>query len=315
MKKLSFVIPCYGSELTIEGVVREIEETVSLLPDFDHEIICVNDCSPDGVWEVLRNLAALHPQLTAVDLTRNMGKHSAVMAGYSLVSGDVVVNLDDDGQCPVPELPRLLAKLDEGCDIAMARYTNKNEAAVKMFGSRVNALMSRFLLGRPKELAIENFSAVRRIIVDEVARYRNPYPNLEGLFLRSTSRIANVDMRQRERAAGQGNFTFLKSLKLWLDGFTAFSVRPLRVSTVAGMVLAFAGFLFALLLVIRKLFFEPDMALGYPSLMAVILFIGGMLMMMLGLLGEYVGRIYISLNNSPQYVIRSVVRGPGPDGP
>jgi undecaprenyl-phosphate 4-deoxy-4-formamido-L-arabinose transferase len=127
-------------------------------------------------------------------------------------------------------------------------------------------------------------------------------------MLRTTRNIAQVPMDERERAAGQGGFTFMKSLKLWLNGFTAFSVKPLRISTVAGVLLAFAGFIYGLWLIVKKLFVSPDLAMGYPSTMAVILFIGGMVMVMLGMLGEYVGRIYININSSPQYVIREIIR-------
>jgi undecaprenyl-phosphate 4-deoxy-4-formamido-L-arabinose transferase len=244
-----------------------------------------------------------------------MGKHSAVMAGYSLVTGDIVINLDDDGQCPMDRLWDLLAPLDDGYDIVMAKYPVKKQSLFKNFGSSVNALMSRLLLNRPKDLAVENFSAVKRIIIDEVVKYRNPYPYLEGLFLRSTGKIANVAMNERGRMAGSGNFTLIKSVKLWLNGFTAFSVKPLRVSSVIGFFVAVAGFSFGASIVIRKLFFFPDMALGYSSTMAVLLFIGGMIMMMLGMVGEYVGRIYISINNSPQYVIREIVRRCAKRGP
>jgi undecaprenyl-phosphate 4-deoxy-4-formamido-L-arabinose transferase len=308
MPKLSFVIPCYGSELTIESVLVEINGVMAQKPRYTYEIICVNDCSPDKVLERLKEAAAGHRNLTIIDLAKNMGKHAAVMAGYSEVTGDYAVNLDDDGQCPVEKLWDLLAALEKGNDIALAKYPVKKQSVFKNFGSGVNALMSRALLNRPKELQFSNFSVVKRFIVDEVLQYHNPYPYLEGLFLRSTGKIVNIDMEERERIAGAGNFTFRKSLSLWLNGFTAFSVKPLRIATVSGFVCAVIGFLYALSIVIRKLFINPEMAMGYSSTMAVLLLIGGMLMLMLGLVGEYIGRIYISINNSPQYVVRDVIR-------
>jgi undecaprenyl-phosphate 4-deoxy-4-formamido-L-arabinose transferase len=307
--KLSFVIPCYGSEETIEFVISEIDITMSKKPGYEYEIICINDCSPDNVFTVLKNIVSTNPHVLVADLTRNMGKHSAVMAGYSLASGDIIVNLDDDGQCPMPYLWELLEPLNNGYDISMAKYPVKKQSGFKNFGSSINAKMSRYLLGRPKNLSIENFCATKRFIIDEVLKYHNPYPYLEGLFIRTTNRIANVEMEQRERVAGTGNYTFFKSIQLWLNGFTAFSVKPLRIASVIGAVTAITGFIAGIAIIVRRLFFFPDMQMGYPSLMATLLFIGGVIMAMLGMLGEYVGRIYISINNSPQYVIREIVKG------
>ncbi|MDR1603974.1 MAG: glycosyltransferase [Gracilibacteraceae bacterium] len=309
MPKLSFVIPCYGSELTIERVIAEIGLVATQKPEYDYEIICVNDSSPDNVLPLLRRLAASDPRLTVVDLSRNMGKHSAVMAGYSLATGDIIINLDDDGQSPMPHLWELLLPLSEGYDISMAKYPRKMQSRFKNFASRINAEMAHLLLGKPRSLAFENFSAVKRFVIDEVLKYQNPYPYLDGLYLRSTGKIANVVMEQRERSDGRGGFTFLKSLKLWLNGFTAFSVKPLRISTFLGAAVALAGFIYGLWIIIRKLFLVPEMSTGYPSIMSALLFIGGMIMMMLGMLGEYVGRIYISINKSPQYVIREIIHG------
>jgi len=308
--KLSFVIPCYGSEDAIAFVISEIDEVMAERPEFEYEIICVNDCSPDNVYDVLKSLANANPRIIFADLTRNMGKHAAVMAGYSLATGDIIVNLDDDGQCPIPSLWKLLEPLDNGYDISMAKYYVKKQSSFKNFGSRINAAMSRYLLGKPKNLSMENFSAIKKFIIDEILKYKNSYPYLEGLYIRTTSKIANVEMEQRERVAGRGNFTFGRSLKLWLNGFTAFSVIPLRIASFFGAFVAAAGFLLGLFIIIRRLFFFPGMQMGWPSTFVLILFIGGVLMLMLGMLGEYIGRIYISINNSPQYVIREIINAP-----
>ena len=305
---ISFVIPCYGSENTIEFVIEEIDAVMSHKPNHDYEIICVNDCSPDNVWDVLKKIIISNHRVVIADLTRNMGKHAAVMAGYSLVSGDIVVNLDDDGQCPMPNLWALLDPLSNGYDISIAKYTVKKQSWLKSFGSKINDKMAHYLLGRPNDMSVENFSAIKRFAIEEIKKYNNPYTYLEGLFHRTTSRIINVEMEQRERFSGKGNFTFSKSIKLWFNGFTAFSVKPLQIASVFGLIIALIGFISGVLIIIRKMFFIPNMQMGYPSLIVTLLFIGGILMIMLGLLGEYVGRIYISINNSPQYVIRETMR-------
>lgn len=305
-KKLSFVIPCYGSEQTITLVIDEIRQWVQQHSVYTYEIIAVNDCSPDKVYNVLVNLAKTIPELKLIELAMNCGKHAAVMAGYKYVTGDVVVNLDDDGQCPIDKLDLLLEALAADNDVVLARYPVKKQSSFKNFGSWINELMARWLIKQPKGLQISNFSVMRRLIVNEILRYKNPYPYLAGLFLRATSRIVNVEMEERERIAGSSGYNFRKSLSLWLNGFTAFSVKPLRLATIIGFLTSFTGFLFAIYVVLRKVLY-PEIAAGYSSLMAVQLFTGGVIMVCLGLIGEYVGRIYISINNSPQYVIRETV--------
>lgn len=306
MPKLSFVIPCYGSEQTIISVIREIDSVVSLRENYDYEIIAVNDCSPDKVYEVMKTEAQTNKRLKVINFTKNMGKHSAVMAGFSYVTGDYAVSIDDDGQCPLDGLWKLMDALTDDYDIAMAEYPVKKQSKFKNFGSSVNSLMSRILLKKPKEIHFSNFIILKRYIVDEILRYKNPYPYLEGLILRTTTSIASVEMEERDRFAGTGNFTLGKSLSLWINGFTAFSVKPLRIATILGFITAAIGFIYAIVIIILKLV-SDGRQIGYSSMMSALLFIGGMLMLMLGLIGEYIGRIYICINNSPQYVIRNTI--------
>ncbi|MGN1124124.1 MAG: glycosyltransferase [Eubacterium sp.] len=308
MKKISFVIPCYGSEKTIEFVVNEIVETVSQKKDeYDYEIIAIHDCSPDNVLSVLKRLAQDNKRLKIIDFAKNFGKHAGVLAGFNYASGDYIVGLDDDGQCPMDHLWELLAPLiNDESDYAMAKYSHVKQSAFKNFGSAVNSVMSKVLINKPKDLYFSNFYAMKSFVAKEMTKYNNPYPYLEGLTLRTTRSIITVPMEERERIEGQGNFTFRKSLSLWLNGFTAFSVKPLRIATVIGTLCAFFGFIFGLYVIIKKIV-NPDIAMGYSSTMAVILFIGGVIMLMLGMIGEYIGRIYISINNSPQYVVRDII--------
>ena len=306
MKKISFVIPCYGSEDTVADVISEINNKMKERQELEYEIITVNDCSPDNVISVLKNCAEKDSHLKVIDLAKNVGKHAADMAGMSVVTGDTLIFLDDDGQCPVDRLWDLIEPLNNGFDISIAKYPVKKQSAFKNFGSKVNSIMSRYLIGKPKSLYLSNFAAMKRFVADEMIKYNKPYPYFDGLMLRTTSRICNVDMEERERSAGVGHYTFIKSLKLWFNGFTAFSVKPLRVSTILGAMCAMIGFIFGIITIIRKIL-HPEILMGYSSLMAVLMFIGGVIMMMLGMIGEYVGRIYICINNSPQYVIRDTI--------
>ena len=300
---ISFVIPCYRSEKTVSSVIDEILHKMNERREKTFEIIAINDQSPDRVLDVLKEYAKKIPCIKVIDLAKNMGKHAALMAGYSFAVGDIVVNLDDDGQCPLNNLWELLQPLEQGYDVSFAAYPQKKESLFKRFGSRLNDLMARSLIGKPKGVQITNFSAMKRFVVNEILQYHNPYPYIDGLILRTTLKIANVTMEERNRESGTSGYTFRKSLALWINGFTAFSVKPLRLADMLGIFIAVIGFAFTLIIIIRKVI-DPTVAIGYSSTMAVILFIGGMIMLLLGVLGEYIGRIYISLNNSPQYVIR-----------
>lgn len=303
---ISFVVPCYYSELTIRNVIAEISQVMSERSYINYEIIAVNDSSPDNVLMVLRELAQGNDRIKVIDLAKNSGKHAAIMAGYSVIKGDIIINLDDDGQCPLDKLWDLIEPLNREYDIAIAKYPVKKQSAFKNFGSKINSIMARFLIGKPKDLYLSNFSAMKKFVVDEIIKYDKPYPYMDGLMIRTTSKICNVNMEERERSAGEGHYTFKKSLKLWLNGFTSFSVKPLRIATILGIAIAFVGFIFSLITIVRKIIY-PQILMGYSSLMAMLLFVSGMIMMMLGMIGEYIGRIYICINNSPQYVIRKTI--------
>ena len=305
MKQVSFVIPCYRSEQTLGNVINEIEETMKSMQDrFSYEIVLVNDCSPDNTLDVIKSLVESHDNITGIDFARNFGQHSALMAGLRETKGEYVVCLDDDGQTPANEVGKLLDALDEGADAVYARYAHKKHSAFRNFGTFMNEKMAQYLLGKPKELFVSSYFAVRRFVVDDMINYSNAYPYVIGLVLRTTKRIVNVDVNHRNREIGTSGYTFGKLLNLWINGFTAFSVKPLRVATAMGGTLAALGFIYGVYTIIKR-FVVPDVPMGFSSLMSAIVFIGGMMMLMLGLIGEYIGRMYISMNNSPQYVIRS----------
>lgn len=305
-KQISFVLPCYGSEKTISFVIDEIRQVIAQKQEYDYEIIAVNDCSPDNVWNVLLDIAGKDSKVRLLGLAKNMNRPGAVMAGLGRAGGDYVVVMDDDGQCPMDHFWELLEPLLGDYDVSMAAYPSRKQSLFKDFGTMVNMKMTEYILDRPKELQFTNFMVMRSYIAKEICKYTNPYPYMTGLLLRTTRRITCVPMEERARYSGSSNFTFTKMLNLWMNGLTAFSIKPLRLATVLGVVLAGCGFVYGLYTIIGRLL-QATIVPGYSSLMAVLLFIGGCLMLMLGLIGEYIGRIYISLNNSPQYVIRDEV--------
>lgn len=306
MEKLSFVIPCYGSETTIEIVVNEIRETLKQRLEYDYEIILVNDCSPDRVWPRIRALALADSHITGIDLAKNFGQHAALMAGYRHCTGDLIISLDDDGQTPACELFTLVDKMKEGWDVVYASYAHKMHSGFRNFGTWMNERMTESLIGKPKGLRVTSYFIMRRFIADEILRYENAYPYIEGLIFRATRNIANVPVTHHERMVGESGYTFSKLLALWFNGFTAFSVKPLRIATFCGSACACIGFLYGIYVVIRKLV-DSSIEMGWSSIIASIFFLGGLILIMLGMIGEYIGRIYISINNAPQYTIRQVV--------
>lgn len=305
--KISFVIPCYGSENTIKSVIDEIEVVMAKIKNYDYEIIAVNDCSPDGVWNELLTIAAKNKKVKLIHLAKNMSRHGALMAGFSRVSGEYIAVLDDDGQCPMDKFPEMLKKIEEGHDVVVAKYTEYKQKIWKSFGTLINRKMTESIMGKPKDICFSNFGIMRRYVVDEIVKYKNPYPYVTGLILRTTRDIVNVEMEERTRIAGGSNFTLKKCFDLWMNGFTAFSVKPLRISSILGVITAGFGFIYGLIIIITKLSNPEAIDPGYSSIVALLLFVGGMIMLMLGMIGEYVGRIYISINNSPQYVIKEEV--------
>ncbi|MDL2218988.1 glycosyltransferase family 2 protein [Ruminococcaceae bacterium OttesenSCG-928-O06] len=306
MTMLSFVIPCYRSAGTIAAVVGEIETAVAAMPGYGHEIILVNDASPDNTFEVIVQLCAENPRVTGVSLAKNFGQHAALMAGFAHVAGDIVICLDDDGQTPADEAGKLVTAIQAGSDVVYANYTDKKHNPLRNFGSGLNDVMARWMLGKPKNLLVSSYFAARRFVIDEVLKYQNPYPYIIGLILRTTDSIVNVPVTHRSRTAGKSGYTFGKLLALWVNGFTSFSVKPLRIATFIGFLTGLAGFAMLIWTIVNKII-TPDVPLGYSSTMATLLFIGGMIMLILGLIGEYVGRMYISVNNAPQYVVRTVI--------
>ena len=309
MKKLiSIVIPCYPSETMIAGLVGDIDREMKQLEEaYRYEIILVNDSSPDGTFEAIRRLCQEKSYITGVNLARNFGQHAALMAGFRQMKGDYLVCMDDDGQTPASSIGDLIRGLEEGRDVVYAKYEHKHHNAFRNFGSKVNDWMLCFMLGKPKDLYISSFFAAKRFIVDEMLRYENAFPYVIGLVLRATKNIGNVVVEHHDRRAGESGYTLGKLFSLWFNGFTSFSEKPLRIATMAGVGCAVMGFLYGLYTVIKKLV-NPLVPVGFSSLMAAIMFIGGMLMLMLGLIGEYVGRMYICMNNAPQYVIREIVK-------
>ncbi len=305
---ISFVIPCYNSAKTIEAVVEDVKRNVGSRDGYDCEFILVNDGSADNTYAVIKELALKNKEIVAVNFSKNYGQASALMEGYRHTVGSYVFSLDDDGQAPVESIYELIDKLEEGYDVVFGKFDEIRQTGFRNFGSEVNYRMTQFLLDQPKDVRPTSFWVGKKFLIDEIAKYDGPYPYVQGLILRITRKMANVNVRHKERQEGRSGYTLKKLLGLWLNGFTAFSIVPLRIATIVGLIFAGTGFIFSIITIIRKLT-NPQLVLGYASTMVVMLFVGGIMMCMVGMLGEYVGRIYLSINNTPQSTVTEVIDG------
>ena len=305
---ISFVMPCYRSEKTLPNVVKTIEDTVKNKEGFTSEIILVNDCSPDNTWQTIRELTEQYDNVKGIDLAKNSGQQCAILAGLRYSKGELVAVSDDDGQTPIETVFTFYDKMQEGnYDVVCANYVSRGKRSLfRRLGSMANDALVKICLEKPDDINTSVYFLAKRFVVDEMIRYNNAYPHMEGLLLRSTHNIGNVELVQKAREEGSSGYNLRKLLGLWVDGLTTFSIKPLRVATFLGVLLAFIGFLIVIILVIEK-FVRGDIMLGWTSLIATNILIGGLILMVLGVTGEYIGRIYLSLNQEPQYIIRTVI--------
>ena len=303
---LSIVIPVYRGAGSIGELVGALEQ---LEIGGGHEIVLVNDGSPDDSLAVCHGLLErARVPVTLVDLSRNYGEHNAVMAGLRRAQGAHVITMDDDLQNPPEEVERLLAFAQEsGCDAVYTYYDEKQHAVWRNLGSRFTNWVAGFVLDKPKGFYLSSFRCLSAFVVSEITRYEGPFPYVDGLILQVTQNIERLRVRHLPRAIGRSNYTLRRLLRLWLSMFVNFSVMPLRLSTLTGFALSAVGAVGGLVAVVEALFFTPPA--GWASLMAAVMLLSGVQLLILGIVGEYLGRLYLTSNRKPQSVIRSVTRG------
>lgn len=302
---VSIIIPCYNSEATIEKVVTMVMDEFRQHGEYDCDFFLVNDYSRDDTFGAITRLAEKYPTVHGINLMRNFGQHNALMAALNYADGDYVLGMDDDMQTHPSQVFKLLDKMSEGYDLVYGQYAQKKNGFLKNLTSKFNEVSSRILLGRPKEIVSSNFWVITRAVRDEVILYKNFNPYVDGLFYRTTSNIGNVMVEHHKREVGTSNYTLRKLMRLWLAYFN-YTVLPLRISFFLGVIFSIIGLVSALVTIIRKLV-TPDMTVGWASLMACLLIFSGVIMLILGILGEYIGKLILSINGTPQYIIRETV--------
>ncbi len=304
---LSLVIPVYGSEKVLPELVVRLQRVLDQLPSIQgrYEVIFVCDCSPDHSWQVIRELSCQYSFVRGILLRINAGQHNALMAGFACAKGAVVVTMDDDLQHSPDDIPLLLDELARGRDLVYASFGQRQHAAWKIVGSRLNDKVAGYLMGKPKGMYLSPFRAMKAAVCQDILKYRGPYVYVDGLLLSVTRNIGSVQVEHHARYAGDSGYSLKKSVSLWLKMATSFSIVPLRLTSLAGMFFAGLGFVLAVLFVIQKLTVDkmPD---GWSSLIVTMLIMGGVQLLALGMLGEYLGRVLLTLNSRPQYVVGEV---------
>lgn len=302
---LSIVIPVYRSARILPSLVDEVEQACTNSGyKGNFELILVCDSSPDDSWQVIEKLARNKGFVRGVCLRRNAGQHNATMAGLGVSKGIYVVIMDDDLQHPPAAIPRLIEALQQGADVCYTKYRNRQHQAWKKLGSKFNDWVATVLLSKPKNLYLSSFKALRREVVLEVTRYQGPFAYVDGLILDVTRNIVSIEIDHQTRHSGEGGYSLRGSISLWLKMATGFSIVPLRLASMMGLLIAFISF-FSLVFVVITRLVNPSISVGWPSIISAILFLGGVQLVGIGIIGEYIGRTYLVVNRKPQYVIRA----------
>ena len=299
---VSIVIPCYNSEHTIGKVVELAIEEFEKLKDYECEFVLVNDYSRDGTWNAIHALAEKHSNVKGINLAKNFGQHNAIMAAMNYTEGDLIIGMDDDMQNHPSQIPLFLDKIREGYDIVFGVFKQRKFSAFKNLTGAVSRFLLWHLLDRPKDIQMSSFWCCRRYVRDEIIKYDGYNIFLQVLFFRTTHNSANIEIEHFEREVGTSNYNFRKGLNLFLSCLN-FTVIPLRVSTFFGTLFSAAGFIGAVVVLVRKLL-DPTIAIGWSSLMCAMLVLFGITFLMLGIIGEYLGKLMLNINKTPQYVIR-----------
>lgn len=307
MTELSIIIPVYYSENSITPLVDMLQvEIAKYINDF--EVVLVNDGSKDKSGEHCAALAKKYSKnVVYAELARNFSEHNAVMAGLNICTGKYAVIIDDDFQNPPEEINKLYTKISSSdADVVYSKYVEKKHSLFRNLGSKFNDLVATYMLNKPQNLYLCSFKIIARTTINEIIKYKGPYPYIDGLILRATDKIETQVVEHQSRKEGRSNYTLKKLLRLWLNMFINFSLKPLRLSFFLGFFSAIVGFVLAIMFAIEKLQ-NPLMPMGWPSLIISIMLFSGIQLLILGLIGEFLGRLFLMNTGTPQYVIRKVL--------
>ena len=302
---ISIIIPVFNSENTIEILIDNIVE--GLGKHYEFEIILINDSSVDRSEEKCKKLVEKYSNVVLYSLSKNVGEHNAVMAGLNKCTGDYAAIMDDDLQHSTDSLLKLIQfgiKEKNNFDVVYTYYDKMKHNFFRNFGRKFNDLMANLVLDKPKFLYLSSFKLVNRFLITEIIKYKSPFAYIDGIILGITNRIGRVKVEHDKRVYGKSGYTIKKLLQVWSSMFTGFSVIPLRLSLGLGWILSVLGFVVALITLVERIV-DNTVPSGYATMIIIVTIFSGVILIALGLLGEYVGRIFISLNKKPQFTIRN----------
>lgn len=300
---VSVVIPCYYSEKMIGTVVEQTRAELKKA-GYGYEFVLVNDGSTDGTFTAITELCAEDDSIVGVNCAKNSGQHNAIMAGLRETRGDLILLMDDDMQTHPSQCVKLLDSVGDA-DVVFASWPEHKQAWWRELGSKFTVWSMRVLTDRPKEIYASNFIVLRRHVRDEIVRYQGPYVYIQGLIFRATANIKNVEVVHYERAQGTSGYSLKSLIRLWSTVLN-FSMVPLRLAAIVGAILGVVGIASAFIVFIMRLL-DPGMQAGWPSLMATMLTCSGLIILFLGIIGEYLGRMFMTINNAPQYVLKQTI--------
>jgi undecaprenyl-phosphate 4-deoxy-4-formamido-L-arabinose transferase len=303
MKDISIVIPVYNSQDNLIELARQVHDALAKM---SYELILVNDGSKDESWGVIVQLCSQNHNVIGVNLRKNCGQDNAIMAGLSYATGDYSVIMDDDIQHSPYDIIKLYDECRQGYDVCYAHFLKKKQALWKNIGSWFNGKIADVLIDKPGHIYLSPFQIIRKEVVDEILKYKGPYPYVQGLLLQTTANVTQITVAHHERYKGKSNFNFFRSISVFFKLATSFSVYPLRIASLLGFLVASIGFGLALLYLFEY-FLSDHKVEGWLTLVLINLIIGGLILASIGLIGEYMGRMYLSLNSKPQYTVKETV--------
>jgi glycosyltransferase involved in cell wall biosynthesis len=305
MKKITIIIPCYNEERSLPLLYERLNEVREQLPQYAWEFLLVNDGSRDNTLQIMRSLRSRDSQVCYIDLSRNFGKERAMLAGLDFATGDAVIIMDADLQQPPEIIPQMLKLWEEGYeDVYARRLTRKGEPWLRR---QMSQLFYKLLQRFTRDDVLRNvgdFRLLDRKCVDALKLLREHERYTKGLFVWIGYKKTEVTYEQQERAQGNSSFGFMRLLTLAVDGITSFSTAPLRISTVIGLIVSLVAFFYMCYVLIKTIILGGDPVQGFPTLIIVMLFLGGVQLLSLGIIGEYLARIFNETKNRPVYLVR-----------
>lgn len=301
-RRLSVVIPVYRSETILPELVGRLATVLTAIAD-EFELILVNDCSPDRSWNVIRDLADMHPWIHGVNLMRNYGQHNALLCGIRAARYDAIITMDDDLQHPPEEIPKLLARLADGFDVVYGTPEHEQHGLGRDFASWITKLALQNVMGAEIAQKISAFRAFGREVAYAFAHYSGAFVSIDVLLTWGTNRFSLVTVRHEQRKAGVSGYTIRKLITHAMNMMTGFSTVPLQFASVVGFLFTLFG-IAVLVYVVGRFFLTGGSVPGFPFLASIVALFSGAQLFALGIIGEYLARMHFRMMERPSYVVR-----------